>query len=98
MPLAVLAGHPTLVSVKGVVFDVSDDEAYQEAAGGALAGCAGHDASRLLALSTGGFVGGLNEGLEGLRYEDHQRLEVYFLKVARARRAVAVLIDEDYMW
>ncbi|CAM9649712.1 unnamed protein product [Pylaiella littoralis] len=97
MPLAVLAGHPTLVSVKGVVFDVSDDEAYQEAAGGALAGCAGHDASRLLALSTGGFVGGLNEGLEGLRYEDHQRLEVYFLKVARARRAVAVLIDEDYM-
>lgn len=104
MPLAVLAGHPTLVSVKGVVFDVSGDEAYQEAAGGTLAAWAGHDASRLLAVSTGGcddgdnVGGGLNEGLEGLRYEEHQRLEAYFLEVARVRRAVAVLTDEDHMW
>lgn len=99
MPLAVLSGHPTLVSIKGVVFDVSDDRDYQAAAGGALAAWAGHDASRLLAVSTagGGVVGGPNEGLGGLRYEEHQRLEACFLEVARVRRAVAVLTDEDYI-
>lgn len=99
MPLSVLAGHPTLVSIKGVVFDVADDKAYQAAAGGALAACAGHDASRLLAVSTTGGVGDgvLNQGLGGLRYEEHQRLEACFEEMARVRRAVAVLTDEDYM-
>lgn len=99
MPLAVLAGHPALVSVKGVVFDVSDDEAYNHK--GALAGCAGHDASRVIGASAGGTrgygdgSGGLDAGLEGLRYEEHQRLEAYFVELARSRRAVAVLTDED---
>ncbi|CAN0488059.1 unnamed protein product [Ectocarpus sp. 12 AP-2014] len=101
MPLAVLAGHPTLVSVKGIVFDVSDDEAYNHE--GALAGCAGHDASRVIAASAGGRLGNgdgggkLDAGLEGLRYEEHQRLEAYFVELARSRRAVAVLADEDHI-
>ncbi|CAN0403990.1 unnamed protein product [Ectocarpus fasciculatus] len=101
MPLAVLAGHPTLVSVKGVVFDMSDDEAYNHE--GALAGCAGHDASRVIGTSGGGRRGHgdgdglLDAGLEGLRYEDHQRLEAFFVELARSRRAVAVLTDEDHI-
>ncbi|CAM9835583.1 unnamed protein product [Ectocarpus sp. 8 AP-2014] len=101
MPLAVLAGHPTLVSVKGIVFNVSDDEAYNHE--GALAGCAGHDASRVIGASAGGRRGygdgggKLDAGLEGLRYEEHQRLEAYFVELARSRRAVAVLTDEDHI-
>lgn len=124
MPLAVLAAHHSssssgasadvrLVAIKGVVFDVSEDDAYR--AGGALARLPGHDASRLIAVSgSEGVVvvgsGGaavnnssiacgdlLDAGLEGLRYEDHQRLETYFVEIARARRAVAVLADEDHV-
>ncbi|CAM9949281.1 unnamed protein product [Ectocarpus sp. 13 AM-2016] len=101
MPLAVLAGHSTLVSIKGIVFDVSDDEAYNHE--GALAGCAGHDASRVIAAPAGGRLGNgdgggkLDAGLEGLRYEEHQRLEAYFVELARSRRAVAVLADEDHI-
>ena len=99
MPLAVLAAHPTLVAVKGVVFDVSDVEAYQTR----LAAWAGHDASRVIAVSGGVGAGagigdgdGLDAGLSGLRYEEHQRLEAYFLEMARSRSAVAVLTDEDH--
>ncbi|CAM9714020.1 unnamed protein product [Ectocarpus sp. 4 AP-2014] len=101
MPLAVLAGHPTLVSVKGIVFDVSGDETYNHE--GALAGCAGHDASRVIGASAGDRLGNgdgggkLDAGLEGLRYEEHQRLEAYFVELARSRRAVAVLADEDHI-
>lgn len=105
MPLVVLAGHPALVAVKGVVFDISDVEPYQtrfaERGGG-------HDVSRLIAVSGpgggrgdgdggGGCGDRLDEGLEGLRYEDHQRLEAYFLEMARTVRAVAVLTEEDHM-
>jgi len=99
MPLAVLAGHPTLVAVKGVVFDVSDVEPYQTR----LAGWGGgHDVSRQIAVSgrddgDRGISGeGLDGGLEGLRYEDHQRLEAYFLEMARTVKAVAVLTEEDH--
>lgn len=98
MPLAVLAGHPTLVAIKGVVFDVADVEAYRTT----LAAWTGHDASRLIAASGVGDVvrdgdaESLDEGLSGLRYEEHQRLEAYFLEMARSRRAVAVLTDEDH--
>ncbi|CAM9196325.1 unnamed protein product [Hapterophycus canaliculatus] len=91
MPLAVLAGHPTLVALKGVIFDVSPVEE--------LARWAGHDASRLVAVSAGaGDVSdvGFDAGLEGLRYEEHQKLEACFLEMARAGRAVAVLTDRDY--
>lgn len=91
MPLAVLAGHATLVAVKGVIFDVSLDEG--------LARWAGHDVSRLVAVSGGaGESGGVgfDAGLEGLRYEEHQRLEARFLEMVRAVRAVAVLTDQDY--
>ncbi|CAM9461000.1 unnamed protein product [Scytosiphon promiscuus] len=88
MPLTVLAGHATLVAVKGVIFEVSPDEA--------LARLAGHDVSRLVAVSTDAGGGDLDAGLEGLRYEEHQRLEACFLEMARAGRAVAVLTDEDY--
>lgn len=60
IPLDVLAGHSSsevrLVSIKGVVFDVSRDEAFQSqdgatgtGTGGSLAHLAGHDASRYLA-------------------------------------------------
>lgn len=132
MPLEVLAGHHRhddgmsasagvrLVSVKGVVFDVSGDAAF--ASGGRLARLAGHDASRLIALSAttegsgslgsmdvgegegegGGGVGvrgddELDAGLAGLRYEEHQRLETYFVDMVRGRRAVAVLADVDHV-
>lgn len=91
MPLAVLEGHAALVSVKGVIFGVSSNEA--------LARWAGHDVSRLVAVSAGdGDIAGVgvDAGLEGLRYEEHQRLEACFLEMARAGRAVAVLTDEDY--
>lgn len=128
MPLAVLAAHhdphPTrepasvvrLVSVKGVVFDVSDDEAFRS--GGALARLPGHDVSRFVAVAVScraepGEVAGrgddgdgddevqdhcfdLDRGLEGLRYEEHRRLESYYVEMAQGRRAVAVLADEDY--
>lgn len=122
MPLSVLAGHHEggasagvrLVSVKGVVFDVSGDVAFAE--GGRLSRLPGHDASRLIALSAttegslrgegesegegGGGVGvgdDLDAGLAGLRYEEHQRLETYFVEMARGRRAVAVLADTDHI-
>lgn len=127
MPLSVLAGHHEggasagmrLVSVKGVVFDVSGDVAF--AKGGKLSRLPGHDASRLIALSaiTEGSLRGegdgegeggegetgevvdvgddLDAGLEGLRYEEHQRLETYFVEMARGRRAVAVLADTDHL-
>lgn len=101
MPLAVLAAHPTLVAVKGVVFDVSDVEAYRRERH--AASWTGHDASRVIAVSSGADVGvgdrdgeGLDEGLSGLRYEEHQRLEAYFLEMACSRRAVAVLTDQDH--
>eukprot|EP00903_Cladosiphon_okamuranus_P011948 g11222.t1 len=100
MPLAVLAAHPTLVAVKGVVFDVSGVEAYRT---GLAASWAGHDASRVIAVSSGaaadvgvGDAEGLDEGLSGLRYEEHQRLEAYFLEMVRSRTAVAVLAEEDH--
>lgn len=108
MPVAVLAAHPTLVAVKGVVFDVSDVEAYRTS----LAAWTGHDASRAIAVSGGASAGDnagdsagdgygdgeeLNAGLSGLRYEEHQRLEAYFVEMARSRRAVAVLTDEDHI-
>ena len=122
MPLSVLAGHHEgeasagvrLVSVKGVVFDVSGDVAFAE--GGKLSRLPGHDASRLIALSAiteeslrgdgegegegRGAVGvgdELDAGLAGLRYEEHQRLETYFVEMARGRRAVAVLADADHV-
>lgn len=120
MPLSVLAGHHEgeapagvrLVSVKGVVFDVSGDIAF--AKGGRLSRLPGHDASRLIALSAitegslcgegeaegSGAVGvgdELDVGLTGLRYEEHRRLETYFVEMARGRRAVAVLADEDHV-
>ncbi|CAM9305401.1 unnamed protein product [Laminaria digitata] len=131
MPLSMLAGHHhheggassagvRLVSVKGVVFDVSGDVDFAQ--GGRLARLPGHDASRLIALSAtakesprgegegegvgeGGGEGGgglgvggdLDAGLAGLRYEEHQRLETYFVEMARGRRAVAVLADADHV-
>lgn len=102
MPLAVLAGHPTLVAVKGVVFDISDVEPHRTRFSAGQGG--GHDVSRLVAVSGRGDDPGdgsgsgeqLDEGLEGLRYEDHQRLETFFLEMARAARAVAVLTEEDH--
>ena len=101
MPLGVLAGHPTLVAVKGVVFDISDAEPYRTRFAG---WGGGHDVSRLVAVSGrgtgedgGGSGEGLDKGLEGLRYEDHQRLEAFFLEMALAVRAVAVLTEEDHL-
>lgn len=110
MSLGVLAGHRkggvgnvALVSVKGVVFNVSKDTAFQ--AGGALARAPGHDASRLIAVAgadaahggEGGDDGDLDAGLGGLRYEDHQRLESFFVQMLQAgHTAVAVLADEDH--
>lgn len=106
MPLAVMAEHQgsgvRLASVKGVVFDVSNDEAFGD--DGRMAQMAGHDISRIIALC-GMKVGdgGVDDrdadfdaGLEGLRYEEHQRLESYFVAMVQGRRAVAVLTDEDY--
>lgn len=120
MPLVALAAHCSskegalegqavrLVSVKGVVFDVSQDAEFQIGVG-KLAALAGHDASRFIALAGGaeegavivkggtGRDGLVDAGLEGLRYEEHQRLESYFVEMARARRAVAVLADPDHV-
>lgn len=134
MPLVVLRGHQSsqvrLVSIKGVVFDVSDDKAFHSSGGGQLSRLPGHDASRFLAKLTLPAIAGddgvsvptgaradaissesdygssdgnfhrdddLDTGLEGLRYEDHQRLESYFERMAEGRRAVAVLTDEDHV-
>lgn len=109
MPLAVLAAHlerdenVRLVSIKGVIFDVSEDVEFKS--GGALAQLPGHDASRFIASSvrevaadheSDGLLN-LNAGLEGLTYQDHQRLETYYVKMLQARRAVAVLAEEDYV-
>lgn len=106
MPLAVVAEHQgsdvRLASVKGVIFDVSNDAAFGN--DGRLAQMPGHDISRIIALcgmkgDDGGFVArdaDFDAGLQGLRYEDHQRLEAYFVEMVQCGRAVAVLTDEDY--
>lgn len=108
MPLGVLAGHQgkgvRLVSIKGVVFDVSNDAAF--GLDERLAQMAGHDISRVIAVcgqtsaeDAGGDIEGdadVDAGLEGLRYEEHQRLESYFVEMVQGRRAVAVLADDDY--
>lgn len=142
MPLKVLAEHQSnevrLVSIKGVVFDVSRDEAFRlhgtSGGSGRLARLAGHDASRFLAnlrisgecsinapvarggtelervIDDGDNSGDIvtnnddtdgddrefDVGLEGLTYEEHQRLESYFVRMAEERRAVAVLADDDH--
>lgn len=106
MPLAVMAEHQgsgvRLASVKGVIFDVSSDAAFGN--DGRLAQMPGHDISRVIALcgmkeEDGGVADrdtNFDAGLEGLKYEDHQRLESYFVEMVQGRRAVAVLTEEDY--
>lgn len=109
MSLAVLAAHlerdekVRLVSIKGVIFDVSEDVNFKS--GGPLARLPGHDASRFIASSvrevsadheSDGLLN-LDAGLEGLTYQDHQRLETYYVRMLQARRAVAVLAEEDYV-
>lgn len=106
MPLAILAGHADavrLISLKGIVFDVSEDHAFGRE--GALERLPGHDVSRIIAVARREVAtedqgrGGdddLDAGLEELKYEEHQRLESFFVEMANTRRAVAVLADEDY--
>ena len=108
MSLEVLAAHHKkqdmnlrLLSMKGVVFDVSEDPEFKF--GGAFERLPGHDASRFVALSAQRASIGdgdddfhsLDTGLEGLTYQDHRRLETYYLEMLRGRSVVAVLADED---
>lgn len=105
MPSAVLSGHTggkvRLVSLKGVIFDVSADREFS--AGGWLSQLPGHDASRFLALSRPGQTatsdneGVFDAGLAGLTFEDHKRLESYFVRMIELHSAVAVLSDEDHI-
>jgi len=75
MTLAVLARHdgkipgmPAFVSVRGIILNVTKDEAGLFKEGGMFGGCAGHDVSRLLAVR--GEPGALDCGLSGLTFDD----------------------------
>lgn len=104
MPLAVLARHESssarLVSVKGVIFDVSSDGEFS--VDGKHAHLPGHDASRFFAIANSKLgdttdpLADLDAGLEGLTYEDHKRLESRFMRVAKEHGAVAILADKDH--
>ncbi|CAM9606928.1 unnamed protein product [Choristocarpus tenellus] len=110
MPLAVLAQHggettsARLLSIKGVVFDVSSESAFGP--DGNLSHLLGHDASRFLGLggennssdssSSSAEAQLLDTGLVGLNYDQHRRLEQWFMGLRDTCRAVAVLTDDDF--
>ncbi|CAN0260021.1 unnamed protein product, partial [Discosporangium mesarthrocarpum] len=87
-----------LLSVKGVVFDVTSNEKF--GMDGILGYLPGHDASRLLGLADEAkhTVSHtlLDTDLSEFSYDEHRRLEARFLGMLETCPAVAVLADEDY--
>ena len=83
---------PKLISLKGQVFNVSDDrDVFGKEP---LSHCCGHDASRVFAV--GGFSAELlDQGTEGLNQAELQRLEASLRMLVQYLPLVARLAEDD---